>query len=70
MQYNMILENVEGLPLNMQIQLVATLKSRIIEKKRELIINSANASLVEYQNGKLKEETAEEMIARLSGISK
>lgn len=66
MQYNMILENVENLPLNIQIQLVETLKKRIVEKKREIIYNSAKDSLSDYQNGVLIEETADELIERLS----
>lgn len=67
MQYNMILENVDNLPLKMQIRLVDVIKKRIIEKKRELILKSAESSLNEYNSGKLNEETADELIQRLSG---
>jgi hypothetical protein len=67
MQYNMILENVDNLPLKMQIRLVDVIKKRIIEKKRELILKSAETSLNEYNSGNLSEETADELIQRLSG---
>ncbi|MDT3738152.1 MAG: hypothetical protein RO257_01485 [Candidatus Kapabacteria bacterium] len=70
MLYNNILENVENLPLNMQIRLVATVKSRIIENKRELIKHSALVAKEDYQKGILKEESADELITRLSGISR
>ena len=35
--------------------------------KRELILKSAESSLNDYNSGKLNEETADELIQRLSG---
>jgi len=40
----MILENVDNLPLKIQIQLVDVIKKRIIQKKRELILKISRIS--------------------------
>ncbi len=63
----MILENVDNLPLKIQIQLVDVIKKRIIQKKRELILKSAESPIEEYNSGLLNEESAEDLIALLSG---
>ena len=67
MLYNNILETIDELPLNQQIQIFEILKQRIIQKKRSKIQENAELAIKDYQEGYLVEETAEELISRLSG---
>jgi len=66
MSFAEILEAVDNLPLNQQIMIVSTLKSRIIEKKRENLLKESQKAQQDYINGEIFEETADEFINRLS----
>ena len=66
MQINSILENIEKLPLNQQINLVKIIQNRIIQKKRDNILKNSDNAEKEYEQGLLKEESAEDLTNKLS----
>lgn len=66
MYYNSILESIDELPLSQQIQIFEILKQRIIQKKRNKIQENAELAIRDYQEGYLVEESADELISRLS----
>lgn len=66
MLFNNILETIDELPLNQQIQIYEILKQRIIQKRRNNIQENAELAIRDYQEGYLVEESADELISRLS----
>lgn len=66
MLYNSILESIDELPLSQQIQIFEILKQRIIQNKRDKIYDNAQQAIHNYEEGYLVEESAEELISRLS----
>ena len=56
------------LDYNTREMLLEILQKRQIESRRNDIAKSAKKSLKEFQQGKLKPESAENLIARLQGL--
>jgi hypothetical protein len=65
MTFNNILNEIEELSDEQQESLIDIVKKRLLEKRRDEIAEDAKKSLLEYQNGKLHPERAEEIISRL-----
>lgn len=70
MSFAEILEAVDVLPLEQQIRFAETLKRRIIEKKREKLLDESRRSIYDFKQGNYIEETADSLINRLSGDTK
>ncbi len=66
MQYNHILESVDNLPIKQQIRLVEIIKQRIIDRKRAMIVDNYKNAINDYTQNLLPEESATELIQRLS----
>jgi hypothetical protein len=62
---NEVLDHVMGLPLEQQEMLVQIVRQRTIENRREEIAQAAEASISEFRSGKLKTQTAAEVISDL-----
>jgi hypothetical protein len=62
---NEVLDAVMGLPAEQQEMLVQIVRQRIIENRREEIAQAAEASIAEFRSGKLKTQTAVEVISDL-----
>jgi hypothetical protein len=62
---NKVLDAVMGLPAEQQEMLVHIIRQRIIENRREEIAQIAQASIAEFRSGKLKTQTAVEVISDL-----
>jgi hypothetical protein len=62
---NEVLDAVMGLPAEQQEMLVQIVRQRTIENRREEIAQAAEASIFEFRSGKLKTQTAAEIISDL-----
>jgi hypothetical protein len=62
---NEVLDAVMGLPAEQQEMLVQIVRQRTIENRREEIAQAAEASIAEFRSGKLKKQTAVEVISDL-----
>ena len=60
-----IIESIENLPLEDQDYLFDLIKKRRIEKRRLEIANNAKAIVKDFQEGRVKKRTAEEIKAYL-----
>jgi hypothetical protein len=62
---NEVLDAVMGLPVEQQEMLVHIVRQRTIENRREEIAQAAEVSIAEFRSGKLKIQTAVEVISDL-----
>jgi hypothetical protein len=62
---NEVLDAVMGLPVEQQEMLVQIVRQRTIENRREEIAQAAEVSISEFRSGKLKAQTAAEVISDL-----
>jgi hypothetical protein len=62
---NEVLDAVMGLPAEQQEMLVQIVRQRTIENRREEIAQAAAVSINEFRSGKLKAQTADEVISHL-----
>jgi hypothetical protein len=62
---NEVLDAVMGLPAEQQEMLVQIVRQRTIENRREEIAQAAEVSIAEFRSGKLKTQTAVEVISDL-----
>jgi hypothetical protein len=62
---NEVLDAVMGLPVEQQEMLVQIVRQRTIENRREEIAQAAQESMAEFRSGKLKAQTAAEVISDL-----
>ncbi len=62
---NEVLDAVMGLPAEQQEMLVQIVRQRTIENRREEIAQAAEVSIAEFRSGKLKVQTAAEVISGL-----
>ena len=62
---NEVLDAVMGLPVEQQEMLVQIVRQRTIENRREEIAKAAEVSIAEFRSGKLKAQTAAEVISSL-----
>jgi hypothetical protein len=62
---NEVLDAVMGLPVEQQEMLVQIVRQRTIENRREEIAQAAEVSIAEFRSGKLKVQTAVEVISNL-----
>jgi hypothetical protein len=62
---NEVLDAVMGLPVEQQEMLVQIVRQRTIENRREEIAQAAEVSIAEFRSGKLKIQTAVEVISNL-----
>ena len=62
---NEVLDAVMGLPVEQQEMLVHIVRQRTIENRREEIAQAAEISIAEFRSGKLKAQTATEVISSL-----
>jgi hypothetical protein len=62
---NEVLDAVMGLPAEQQELLVQIVRQRTIENRREEIAQAVEASIAEFRSGKLKTQTAVEVISDL-----
>ncbi len=60
-----IIESIENLPLEYQDYLFDLIKKRRMEKRRLEIANNAKAIVKDFQEGRVKKRTAEEIKAYL-----
>ena len=60
-----VLDAVMGLPAEQQEMLVQIVRQRTIENRREEIAQAAEVSIAEFRSGKLKVQTAAEVISGL-----
>ena len=60
-----VLDAVMGLPAEQQKMLVQIVRQRTIENRREEIAQAAEVSIAEFRSGKLKAQTATEVISNL-----
>ncbi len=70
MQYNHILESIDNLPIKQQIRLVEIIRQRIIDRKRAMIAENYEIAINDYSQNILFEESATELIQRLSETNK
>ena len=62
---NEVLDAVMGLPVEQQEMLVQIVRQRTVENRREEIAQAAEVSIAEFRSGKLKVQTAAEVISGL-----
>jgi hypothetical protein len=62
---NEVLDAVMGLPAEQQEMLVQIVRQRTIENRREEIAQAAEVSIAEFRSGKLKAQTATDVIRDL-----
>jgi hypothetical protein len=65
MSFEEKLDSVSELPASQQESLIDIVRKRLIEQRRTEIANDAANAIEDFRNGKLKPETAEELIERL-----
>ncbi len=70
MQYNHILESVDNLPIQQQIRIVEIIRQRITDSKRAMISENYKVAIDDYSQNMLLEESATELIQRLSKPNK
>ena len=63
--FNDVLESVEELSFEEKEFLVEILQKRIIEQKRERLYNEVTEAIAEYESGKLKPMTVDEIMKEL-----
>ena len=67
--FEQVLDNVMQLPLEQREMLIEILQKRHIEQRREEISQNAQDAILEFRTGKLKLQSANEIISQLrSGI--
>lgn len=69
MTLDQALEAAMGLSFDQREMLLEIVRSRQIEARREEIAQDAEATLAEYRDGKLKPQSAEEVIRELRRLS-
>jgi hypothetical protein len=62
---NEVLDAVMGLPAEQQEMLVQIVRQRTIENRREEIAQAVEVSIDEFRSGKLKAQSADEVISNL-----
>jgi transcriptional regulator with AAA-type ATPase domain len=62
---NEVLDAVMELPVEQQEMLIQIVRQRTIENRREEIAHAAEVSISEFRSGKLKAQTAAEVISDL-----
>jgi hypothetical protein len=62
---NEVLDAVMELPIEQQEMLIQIVRQRTIENRREEIAQAAEVSISEFRSGKLKAQTAAEVISDL-----
>jgi hypothetical protein len=62
---NEVLAAVMRLPVEQQEMLVQIVRQRMIENRNEEIVQAAQESIAEFRSGKLKAQTATEVISNL-----
>jgi hypothetical protein len=63
-----VLDAVMELPTEQQEMLIQIVHQRRIENRREEIVQTARESIAEFRSGKLKPQTAEEVIKDLRSL--
>lgn len=65
-----VLDAVMGLPAEQQEMLIQIIRQRTIENRREEIAHAVEVSIAEFRSGKLKSQTAAEVISDLRFLLK
>jgi hypothetical protein len=65
---NEVLDAVMRLPAEQQKMLVQIVRQRTIENRREEIAQAAEVSITEFRSGKLKTQTAAEVMSNLRSL--
>ena len=63
--FNEVLESVEELSLEEKNILVEILQKRLIEQRREQLFNEVTEAIEEYESGKLKPMTVDEIMKEI-----
>ncbi len=65
MSFDNMLDNISKLPADEQLMLAEIIKKRIIEQRRKELAVSVKESMVEYNSGKAKTGTVDDLLREL-----